>query len=192
MCPSHTDRKRFFLRRWAYKPSFPASVKTLTAVMEIRACSLLSNYFPHYRCMNSPATAGEKPPPGCNHSFISVDGRRAVMFGGYAEGQWRANNVYIIDLYRVWWVFASYPGQKKTLLCFSCHVACSKLSIKCNSFSSMWVCIYKYLSLSQDSKETLGNCLMWWGQKIWDNQREGRDNEELCLERWGVKIPTML
>ena len=46
----------------------------------------------------SPDTTGERPPPCNNFSLISIDNRRAVLFGGENGEKGRMNDVYIINL----------------------------------------------------------------------------------------------
>ena len=43
-------------------------------------------------------TTGERPPPCEGFTFTAIDGRRAVLFGGYNGEQGHMNDVYIIDL----------------------------------------------------------------------------------------------
>ena len=45
-----------------------------------------------------PATTGNRPPPCLGLTFTAVDGRRAVLFGGYNREQGLMNDVFILDL----------------------------------------------------------------------------------------------
>ena len=64
-------------------------------------CSLFCNstcYFCPPGVWSSPITTGERPPPCAYFSLISIDYKRAVMFGGYHSDHGYMDYVYIIDL----------------------------------------------------------------------------------------------
>ena len=46
---------------------------------------------------SSPPMTGSRPPPCYNFSFTTVDGNRAVVFGGAQPGCGIVNDVYILD-----------------------------------------------------------------------------------------------
>ena len=46
---------------------------------------------------SSPRMTGSRPPPCSYFSFTTVDGNRAVVFGGDQPGRGHVNDVYIID-----------------------------------------------------------------------------------------------
>ena len=64
-------------------------------------CTLFSHYIILFIAgvWSCPATTGEKPPPCAGLTFIAIDDRRAVLFGGNNGEQGKMNDIYIIDLH---------------------------------------------------------------------------------------------
>ena len=45
----------------------------------------------------SPTLTGDRPPPSDGFTFTSIDGHRAVLFGGILHDRRYINHVYVID-----------------------------------------------------------------------------------------------